>query len=589
VTANLTDGFQPSCTASSSVPSCKRAECRGGVCTANIIYNVGGPCTETTGDVCNDRRCDATGACKRYFTGNTNTVCGANGQNQGCVVARCANVTTPGSTLGEGTCVDQSASINGQSCGNPQANACWLQQCFNGQCVKRADPTRLDQTCDPVYHCGIGKREELEEEALHVMNARDLNPPINVSSDCQQKADEDAGCYAYRCGAYGNCMSIPLNVGRACGGTPPSAVQDATGFACAQYVCSDSGTCNTTTAAIVPILEGDFCRGFEPCPPTSPGCDSECQAFRCRSGTCIFDTREGETCEHPKRASYRRDGGGDDELVPTDCQESRCRGGRCALWSVDDGKICGDRQNNSCTNDTCVDGQCVPAETDCSSLIAPSVCFQVTCNPTSGECELELNGVVDCTCISDCSSCTQVNRLVNELAANVSETNLTTQNGACWWCPTDGPQGPGCYNRINFETGEVIYYVDPETGEPTEMPSQSCFKDEGACAGGGDLSGGEIAGIVVASVVVASVAAAALGAAILLARLFAKARPLARMQSLPPPRSTPRPTRIRSTRACGPRPTCTGPYRPTLCPRPTSSRTKHTRRGFLYPVSFYLL
>jgi len=169
VTANLADGAQPSCNASSSVPSCKRAECRSGVCTANIIYNVGGPCTEAAGDVCNDRRCDAAGACKRYFTGNTTTACGSNGQNQGCVVARCANVTTAGPTLGEGTCSDQSSSINGQSCGNPQANACWVRQCLGGQCVRRADPTKLDQTCDPIYHCG-GKREEIEEaELTHVI------------------------------------------------------------------------------------------------------------------------------------------------------------------------------------------------------------------------------------------------------------------------------------------------------------------------------------------------------------------------------------------------------------------------------------
>jgi hypothetical protein len=526
VYTHVPDGSQPA-GCSGTVGDCQMKQCSGGVCV-----NVGNPSTfggsckhDLAAQPCNNRICSAsTGQCHYFYNGATTP----SPSNSGCQYAQCGNLTS-GAHVGKGSYISIPSQMDGLSCGVVPEGACFVQQCVSGVCQYRSNPSAAGASCDVSLHCSLARRgldysnhgyshSRLDFESIRSVSGRSnppINPPIQGPSPCQTMPAVDAPCYTYQCNSGGQCLIQPINDNVGCGPDPQPGT-----YSCEQYVCRN-GTCNTTPGSQVPIDEGQYCSGYVPCDPTSTYCNSECQEYVCINGACVFNTREGLPCKYPKPPSYKRtssrDSGGAQLLPVGECQTSVCSSGLCSVTSKPDGVTCG-AQNNSCINNTCLQGSCVEEAVNCSWLVPPSKCFDVTCDASSGECVLKLNGVVDCTCIDNCDGCLSVDRAVPN-AYNLSvEFNETVENGACWWCP-DNP-GSGCYNRINFETGQPVVYVD-SNGNAVDRPYPSCFSDHGQCSsGGGGLSGGGIAGVVVAAVVASGLGVGALGAALLVARML---------------------------------------------------------------------
>jgi len=177
------------------------------------------------------------------------------------------------------------------------------------------------------------------------------------------------------------------------------------------------------------------------------------------------------------------------------------------------GTACGNRTkyNDLCYGDYCdTAGHCIhTGRKDCSgSVILPSICWDAVCQASDGHCQVVSNGVVDCSCITDCGVCTAVFDITNR-------NSTARRTLGCWWCAGTGSdkRGRGCYNRI---LPGSTHYINKPTGKG------SCYSDNSACGGGG-LTGGQIAGIVIGILGLTGVALFVIAMAVLLIRYFTAA------------------------------------------------------------------
>jgi len=311
----------------------------------------------------------------------------------------------------------------------------------------------------------------------------------------------DQRCWTATCAQNGTCVKANANPNTQCD------VPNNNTFGCAQYNCK-SGTCNYKK--LVPLLNNTSCTGAIICNPAEPSCNSECAQFRCINGQCIlYEYNEGNVCIYLKQLTARdsENPGG----PSSECTIGKCQGGVCLPAVVANGTFCGNRTlyNNSCYGDYCnSEGNCINTGLkDCTNQVPlPSVCWSGVCNPTNGDCELESNGVIDCSCIDNCAICTA------ESEAALNDT--TGRTLSCYWCDgsggTNNTNNQGCYNRRKVGSNKIL---------PPPKNAGTCFNTSSGCAtGGGGLTGGEIAGIVVGVVGFAGAALALLALAALLAR-----------------------------------------------------------------------
>jgi hypothetical protein len=268
---------------------------------------------------------------------------------------------------------------------------------------------------------------------------------------------------------------------------------------------------------VVPIANGSLCAGVVSCDPALPGCLAECQKFTCLSGICTLNLfNEGNNCSHIKFLTARSGEVMETRVTQTpdaDCTTGKCFQGRCTGFNSANGTACGNRTkyNDLCYGDYCDSaGHCVhTGRKDCSgSVVLPSICWDVVCQAADGHCAVVSNGVVDCSCITDCGVCTAVFDITNR-------NSTSRRTLGCWWCSGTGSAhtGRGCYNRIL--PGSSVYLPKP-TGKG------SCFSDNSACGSGG-LTGGQIAGIVIGVLGLTGVALFVIALAILLIRYFTAA------------------------------------------------------------------
>jgi len=336
---------------------------------------------------------------------------------------------------------------------------------------------------------------------------KSLNPsPANAP--CVIIPNGDASntqkCYTQKCTAAGVCQKFNNADGIFCD-TPPNTVIS-NGYGCSQYVCQ-SGRCNTSYP--VAISEGAPCAGAVLCDPTLPGCNSECQSFVCKSGKCTVNMfNENNPCSHIKPTSART------TTISSDCAVGKCFQGVCKAFNAQNGSSCGNRTryNDRCYGDYCDNfGNCVhTGRRDCSGVFPlPSICWDVTCDKNSGDCVLRTNGVVDCSCITDCSACTAV--------FDITDRHSTAHRTlGCYWCvgQTGSGKNKGCYNH---------YLPGDSTAYPAPNNAGRCYTNDSPCGGGGGLTGGQIAGIIIGILGVTSLALLAIAIAILLLRYFAGA------------------------------------------------------------------
>jgi len=429
-----------------------------------------------------------------------------------------------------GSCVNRPDLKDGVSCLTPPDSAaalCITSQCSNGVCQDISDLTKNgtfkckanqpnEDPCS-TYFCRFRSGSSTNHLGTCVRQVDTSLVGLACTIPNNPDSTIDQRCYKLTCSPSGQCIKTPAATNTYC--ATPSNTIITNGYGCSQYQCS-AGTCNTAVAK--PITNGSSCAGSITCDPSLPGCLSECQRFVCYNGICTLDYfKEGQNCTYIKYLTARdgslveaRDSEGGNN-GQNDCTSGKCYQGRCTAVSAKNGTACGNRTklNDLCYGDYCDDsGRCVhTGRRNCAGVLPlPSVCWDVTCEASTGDCVLVANGVVDCSCINDCTACT----------AAFSKTNYTRKGDhdrklGCWWCTGQNGKGAGCFNRYLPNKG------DKEI--PAPKNHGPCYKNSDPCGGGGGITGGQIAGIVVGILGLSSLAALAIALGALLVRYFTAA------------------------------------------------------------------
>jgi hypothetical protein len=414
---------------------------------------------------------------------------------------------------------------DGVTCLTPpdsSAALCITSQCQSGVCKDISDLTKngtfkckanqpTEDSCS-TYFCLFRSGSQFNHLGTCVRQVDTTAVGLSCIIPNNPDSTIDQRCYKMICSASGQCTKQPAATGTYC--ATPSNTVITNGFGCSQYECS-AGTCNTGVAK--PIVNGSNCAGSIPCDPSQPGCLSECQRFVCYNGRCTIDYfKEDQNCTYIKYLTARdgsliesRDSEGGNN-GNNDCTTGKCYQGKCTAVTAQNGTACGNRTKlgDLCYNDYCDStGACVhTGRRNCAGVLPlPSVCWDVTCEASSGDCVLVANGVVDCSCINDCAACT----------ASVNPSASGGRKLSCWWCTGEDGKGPGCFNR----------YLPGDSSKQIPAPKGhgKCYSDSSPCGGGGGLTGGQVAGIVVGILGLSSLAALLLALGALLFRYFTAA------------------------------------------------------------------
>jgi len=146
---------------------------------------------------------------------------------------------------------------------------------------------------------------------------------------------------------------------------------------------------------------------------------------------------------------------------------------------------------------------------NCQGVIPlPSVCWDTACDASTGSCNLIPNGVVDCSCIDDCTACTAAYDASNR-------DSSTSRTLSCYWCVGASETGfpPGCYNRMLPGSNVVL---------PPPTRAGSCYTDNSPCGGGG-LTGGQVFGVFAGTFGASALAAFFAACCALIVRYFSTA------------------------------------------------------------------